>query len=115
MFGDVAGNYVNKAMDDCTGREILDELLGHLGFGDIADEVRRTTKVTTVQMPYIDAQFERRAIEDRPLVVRLKKAGSVIRDGDSDPAVHQETGWWVDQPEMVQPGDRTISEAQLRG
>jgi len=69
LFGDVAGNYVNKAMDDCTGREILDELLGHLGFDDIADEVRRTTKVTTVQMPYIDAQFERRAIEDRPLVV----------------------------------------------
>ncbi|MGH8626318.1 MAG: oleate hydratase, partial [Gammaproteobacteria bacterium] len=69
LFGDVPGDYVNKKMDDCTGAEILDELLGHLGFGDIADEVRRTTKVTTVQMPYIDAQFQRRVVEDRPLVV----------------------------------------------
>lgn len=63
------GDYVVKKMDDCTGAEILDELLGHLGFDDIADEVRRTTKVTTVQMPYIDAQFQRRVVADRPLVV----------------------------------------------
>ena len=69
LFGDVEGDYVKKKMDDCTGREILDELLGHLGFEDIVDEVRATTKVTTVQMPYIDAQFERRVVEDRPLVV----------------------------------------------
>ncbi|MGH8569666.1 MAG: oleate hydratase, partial [Gammaproteobacteria bacterium] len=69
LFGDVPGDYVNKKMDDCTGAEILDELLGHLGFGDIADEVRRTTKVTTVQMPYIDAQFARRVTGDRPLVI----------------------------------------------
>ncbi|MEE1839348.1 oleate hydratase [Streptomyces sp. NPDC086796] len=69
LFGDVPGDHVPKKMDDCTGAEILDELLGHLGFDDIADEVRATTKVTTVQMPYIDAQFQRRAITDRPLVV----------------------------------------------
>ncbi len=69
LFGNVPGDYVPKAMDDCTGAEILDELLGHLGFTDIADEVRKTTKVTTVQMPYIDAQFARRVVADRPLVV----------------------------------------------
>ncbi len=69
LFGNVPGDYVPKAMDDCTGAEILDELLGHLGFADIADEVRRTTKVTTVQMPYIDAQFARRVAKDRPLVI----------------------------------------------
>ncbi|WP_405752575.1 oleate hydratase [Streptomyces sp. NBC_00012] len=69
MFGDVPGDHVPKKMDDCTGTEILDELLGHLGFDDIADEVRATTKVTTVQMPYIDAQFQRRTVADRPLVV----------------------------------------------
>ena len=56
-------------MEDCTGTEILDELLGHLGFDEIADQVRATTKVTTVQMPYIDAQFERRVSADRPLVI----------------------------------------------
>ncbi|MFJ2895352.1 oleate hydratase [Streptomyces sp. NPDC087218] len=69
LFGDVPGDHVPKKMDDCTGAEILDELLGHLGFDDIADEVRATTKVTTVQMPYIDAQFQRRVVADRPLVV----------------------------------------------
>ncbi len=69
LFGDVPGDHVPKKMDDCTGAEILDELLGHLGFDDIADEVRATTKVATVQMPYIDAQFHRRAVSDRPLVV----------------------------------------------
>ncbi|MFJ6012391.1 oleate hydratase [Streptomyces sp. NPDC092952] len=69
LFGDVPGDHVPKKMDDCTGAEILDELLGHLGFDDIADEVRATTRVTTVQMPYIDAQFQRRVVADRPLVV----------------------------------------------
>ncbi|MER5744403.1 oleate hydratase [Streptomyces sp. NPDC002225] len=69
LFGDVPGDHVPKKMDDCTGAEILDELLGHLGFDDIADEVRATTQVTTVQMPYIDAQFQRRVVADRPLVV----------------------------------------------
>ncbi|HLJ89423.1 MAG TPA: oleate hydratase [Candidatus Angelobacter sp.] len=69
LFGNVHGDYVNKKMDDCTGSEILTELLGHLGFDDIAAEVHRTAKVTTVQMPYIDSQFERRVVEDRPLVV----------------------------------------------
>jgi oleate hydratase len=69
LFGDVPGDHVPKKMDACTGAEILDELLGHLGFDDIADEVRATTRVTTVQMPYADAQFQRRAVADRPLVV----------------------------------------------
>ncbi|UQA91173.1 oleate hydratase [Streptomyces halobius] len=69
LFGDVPGDHVPKKMDDCTGAEILTELLGHLGFDDIADEVHRTTKVTTVQMPYIDAQFQRRVTGDRPLVI----------------------------------------------
>jgi len=30
-FGDVEGDYVPKKMDDCTGQEILNELLGHDG------------------------------------------------------------------------------------
>jgi oleate hydratase len=69
LFGNVPGDYVTTTMDDATGAEILDELLGHLGFDDIADEVRATTRITTVQMPYIDAQFQRRVVEDRPVVV----------------------------------------------
>ena len=69
MLGDTEGDHVAKSMDSCTGSEVLDELLGHLGFEDIAEHVRQTTRVTTVQMPYIDAQFQRRVANDRPLVV----------------------------------------------
>ena len=69
LLGDTEGDHVAKSMDSCTGSEVLDELLGHLGFEDIAEHVRQTTRVTTVQMPYIDAQFQRRVANDRPLVV----------------------------------------------
>ncbi|PVC68381.1 oleate hydratase [Streptomyces sp. CS081A] len=69
LSGGVPGDHVPKTMDACTGAEVLDELLGHLGFDDIADEVRETTRVTTVQMPYAGAPFQRRAASDRPLVV----------------------------------------------
>jgi oleate hydratase len=69
LFGDRPGDYVATTLDDAAGTEILDELLGHLGVDDIADEVRATTQVTTVQMPYIDSQFQPRVVEDRPLVV----------------------------------------------
>ncbi|MFZ1417452.1 MAG: oleate hydratase [Burkholderiaceae bacterium] len=69
LFIDREGNYVNKKMSECTGQEILTELLGQLGFEDADDEIRKTTRVTTVMMPYITSQFERRVPEDRPLVV----------------------------------------------
>ena len=69
LFIDREGNYVQKKMSDCTGQEILTELLGQLGFGDDDGEIRKTTRVTTAMMPYITSQFERRVPEDRPLVV----------------------------------------------
>jgi oleate hydratase len=69
LFGDVTGDHVATTMDNATGAEILDELLGHLGFDDIADEVHATTTITSVQMPYIDSQFQPRQVEDRPFVV----------------------------------------------
>lgn len=70
LFSDVTGDYVGKTIEQCTGAEILDELLGHLGFDqDLNARVRETTTVTHVQMPYIDSQFQRRAPSDRPQVV----------------------------------------------
>lgn len=69
LFVDEPGELTGKKMSEATGQEILVELLGHLGFDDIADEVCATTAVTTVMMPYISSQFERRDIHDRPLVV----------------------------------------------
>lgn len=69
LLGDNEGDYVKKKMSEATGREILTELLGHLGAEDIAEEVQKTTTTTTVMMPYITSQFERRVPKDRPLVI----------------------------------------------
>lgn len=69
LFVDADGDHVQKPMSACTGQELLTELLGQLGFDDIAETVHATTTVTSVMMPYITAQFERRVPEDRPKVV----------------------------------------------
>ncbi|MER5635557.1 oleate hydratase [Kitasatospora sp. NPDC002227] len=69
LFLDSPGDHTGKAMAECTGREILTELLGQFGFEDIADEVHSTTTVTTVMMPYITSQFARRDDRDRPRVI----------------------------------------------
>ncbi len=69
LFIDEKGQYVNKKMSECTGQEILTELLGQLDFDDVDGEIRRTTRVTPVMMPYITSQFQRREVQDRPLVL----------------------------------------------
>lgn len=69
LFVDRAGDFVPKTMSEATGREILIELVGHLGFDDALEDIRRTTSVTSVMMPYITSQFAPRVPEDRPLVV----------------------------------------------
>lgn len=69
LLMDKQGNYVKKAMPECTGREILAELCYHLGIVDQLDDVVANTKVRTALMPYITAQFMPRAAGDRPEVV----------------------------------------------
>lgn len=69
LFIDDKGNYIQKPMAQCTGREILTELIHQLGFDDILDAVMKTTDVTTVMMPYASALFSRRVPHDRPLVI----------------------------------------------
>jgi oleate hydratase len=66
---DNKGDHVPKKMSASTGREILTELVGQLGFDDILDEVLATTEVTTVMLPYASALFARRKPGDRPKVV----------------------------------------------
>lgn len=66
---DHEGDLIKKRMGDATGKEILSELIHHLGFDDIADHVMATTDVTTVMMPYASALFACRTPEDRPKVV----------------------------------------------
>jgi oleate hydratase len=69
LFVDADGDYVKKPMSQCTGKEILTELIFQLGFSDVADEVLASTDVTSVMMPYASAVFCCREAGDRPLVI----------------------------------------------
>jgi oleate hydratase len=69
LYGENVGNYVKKPMCDCTGHEILTELLYHLGMLDMRDDLLAHTYVSTAMMPYITSQFMPRKVADRPKVV----------------------------------------------
>ena len=65
------GNYVKKAMRDCTGEEVCREWLYHIGIPDaeIDDLAKNACNTTTCFMPFINAFFQPRKNEDRPKVV----------------------------------------------
>ncbi|MGL5766057.1 MAG: oleate hydratase [Sarcina sp.] len=69
LYLDREGNFIKKKMGDCTGNELLSELLYHLGLEDSIDEILKTDKVIPVMMPYITSQFMPRVLGDRPNVV----------------------------------------------
>ena len=69
LFIDAKGDHVDKPMAQCTGKEILSELIHHFGFEDIRAAVTASTDVTPVMLPYGSAMFARRIPEDRPLVL----------------------------------------------
>lgn len=69
LYGEKEGNYIKKPMCDCTGDEILTEVLYHFGMLDLKDEMLKHTYVSTCMMPYITSQFMPREIKDRPKVV----------------------------------------------
>lgn len=62
------GDFVDKPMVDCSGREILTELLSHLRMTDLQDAVLATTLCRPCRMPYPSSVFEGRR-SDRPQVV----------------------------------------------
>jgi oleate hydratase len=70
LFTSNKGNYVKKAMKECTGREITEEWLYHIGIPlDEIEEDANKCNTTTCYMPYINAFFQPRKNEDRPHVV----------------------------------------------
>lgn len=70
LYTDKVGDYVKKPMRDCTGEEILIELLHHLHMEDKMEEIMDTVvNVIPCMMPYIDSQFQPRKMTDRPQVV----------------------------------------------
>ena len=65
------GNYVKKAMRNCTGEEVCREWLYHIGVptAKIDSLAKNACNTTTCFMPYINAFFQPRKNSDRPLVV----------------------------------------------
>jgi oleate hydratase len=63
------GNFVEKAMSFCTGREIMTEILGHLHVGSKAAGILAASICIPCMMPFVTSQFLPRGPGDRPLVV----------------------------------------------
>ena len=64
------GNFIKKPIKECTGKEVCEEWLYHIGFeSDEIQEYADKCNTTTCYMPYINAFFQPRENKDRPLVV----------------------------------------------
>ncbi len=70
LFPDNKGDFVDKKMSECSGRELLQELLYHLGIdeGDMQTYIDECI-VIPAMMPYITSQFMPRVKGDRPEVI----------------------------------------------
>nr|WP_258168017.1 oleate hydratase [Paraburkholderia sp. BL21I4N1] len=62
------GDFVGKPMQDCTGREILTEMLGHLRIDAEATRILDHANCIPCMMPFITSQFLPRKRGDRPAV-----------------------------------------------
>ncbi|MEU4090750.1 oleate hydratase [Streptomyces aureus] len=70
LFPGREGDHVRKPMTECSGREILEEVLHHLPFDErTAARILETSTVVPCVMPYITSQFLARRRDDRPEVV----------------------------------------------
>ena len=69
LYGENVGDYIKKPAAECTGEEILTELLYHLDMLDMKDELLAHTYISTCMMPYITSQFMPRGAGDRPNVI----------------------------------------------
>lgn len=70
LYMDVPGDYVKKTYSECTGKEMFEELLYHMGLEErIPEIISHTVNVIPAMMPYITSQFMPRVKGDRPDVV----------------------------------------------
>ena len=71
LYIDVPGDYVKKAMKDCTGVEICEEWLFHMGVpvDQIHELATKHANTVPCMMPYVTTYFMPRAAGDRPDVV----------------------------------------------
>jgi oleate hydratase len=69
LYIDRPGNFVAKPMTDCTGAEIVEEVLLHLGFADDLPAIAAASTVIPCLMPYAGSVFLPRRRADRPPVL----------------------------------------------
>jgi oleate hydratase len=71
LFTDIPGDFIKKPMRNCTGCEITQEWLFHMGVpvDQIKDLAEKSANAVPCMMPYITAFFMPRTPGDRPLVV----------------------------------------------
>lgn len=72
LYSDTEGNYIKKRVVDCSGKEIAEELLYHLGVPEsqISELVsEKNMNTVPVYMPYITSYFMPRHDGDRPAVM----------------------------------------------
>jgi oleate hydratase len=71
LFSEIPGNYIKKPMRECTGVEITEEWLYHMGVpeAEIHDMATNSAISIPCMMPYITAFFMPRTAGDRPKVV----------------------------------------------
>ena len=72
LYSDTEGNYIHKKVTECTGQEIAEELLYHIGVPE--SEIKKLSSekymnTVPVYMPYITSYFMPRHDGDRPAVV----------------------------------------------
>lgn len=74
LFSDQPGNYVKKKITECTGIELCEEWLYHIGVPveEIPEIATHSAHTIPCYMPYITSYFMPRALGDRPLVVPEK-------------------------------------------
>lgn len=71
LYTDVPGDYIKKPMKECTGTEITEEWLFHMGVpeAEIHDLATNSAHSIPCMMPYVTAFFMPRTKGDRPKVV----------------------------------------------
>ncbi len=69
LYSDKIGDFVKKPMSECSGREILEELIEHLGFGAHKKKILDSSNVIPCRMPFITSEFLVRNTESRPPII----------------------------------------------
>jgi oleate hydratase len=69
LYPDKIGDFVKKPMPQCGGREVLEELVRHMGFGADVKRILDSSTVVVNMLPFGISQFLKRKVADRPDVV----------------------------------------------